>query len=330
MFGKDWSAAMKLAVIGTGNWGKNIVRTLDGLGVLAAAADQAAEWRAAIKKEYPQVEVYSDYQPILESDITAVAIATPAPSHYRIAAEAIRAGKDVFVEKPMTLSAAEAEELAQLAVKEGKILMVGHLLLYQPAIQWLKKELDSEIIGEIGSLHQERLGLGRARESESVLWDLGVHDLAVLLYLSGRELLESKVCGQRRLRSGIEDDIYLHLSFTGNLQAHLHTSWIWPERRRRLTITGAKGMLVYDELEQTVTLHRKGIKLSDLTNWDQGAEVVFKGDGAPLTLELEHFIDCVRNRRTPISDGFSGAAVVRLLEELSRQLREEGSPLIRN
>lgn len=314
---------MKIGIIGTGNWGKNLVRTLNDLKVLDATADQAEWLNEAVKKEYPRVNVYSDYHLILKSDIKAVVIATPAPTHYRIVKEALLAGKDVFVEKPMTLSAAEAIELADLAADAEKILMVGHLLLYQPAIQWIKEALGSGLIGELTGLHQERLGLGRARESESVLWDLGVHDLAVILYLTGRELLKAKIFGQQRLRKGIEDDIYLHLNFSEKIQANLHTSWIWPERRRRLTITGTKGMLVYDEMEQTVTLHRKGINERDLSNWDEGAEVVFKGDGLPLTREMEHFIDCVQNRRKPISDGYSGAAVIKVLEDLSRQLKEE-------
>lgn len=314
---------MKIGIIGTGNWGKNLVRTLNDLKVLVATADQAEGLNDAVKREYPRINVYSDYQLILESDIEAVVIATPAPTHYRIVKEALLAGKDVFVEKPMTLSAAEATELADLAADRGKILMVGHLLLYQPAVQWIKEALGSGLIGQLTGLHQERLGLGRARETESVLWDLGVHDLAVILYLTGAKLLGSRIYGQQRLRKGIEDDIYLHLNFAGNIHAHLHTSWVWPERRRRLTITGTKGMLVYDEMEQTVTLHRKGINEKDLSNWDEGAEVVFKGDGLPLTREMEHFIDCVQNRRKPISDGYSGAAVIKVLEDLNRQLKGE-------
>lgn len=319
---------MKIGIIGTGNWGKNLVRTLNNLKVLEATADQAEWLNDAVKKEYPQVNVYSDYHLILESDIEAVVIATPALTHYRIVKEALLAGKDVFVEKPMTLSSIEAAELAGLAAKEKRVLMVGHLLLYQPAIQWIKTALGSGLIGELTSLHQERLSLGRARESESVLWDLGVHDLAVILYLTGAELLGSEIYGQQRLRKGIEDDIYLHLNFTGNIHAHIHTSWVWPERRRGLTITGTKGMLVYDEMGQTVTLHRKGINEADLTNWDEGAEVVFEGDGAPLTREMEHFIDCVQKRGKPISDGFSGVAVIKLLEDLTRQLMAERKSLI--
>jgi predicted dehydrogenase len=320
---------MKIAIIGTGNWGKNLVRTLDQLGVLTATADQAEWLNEAVRREYPRVRVYSNYHPIMESDIAAVAIATPAPTHYRIVKEAILKGKDVFVEKPMTLSAVEANELANLAAAKERVLMVGHLLLYQPAIQWIKEALDSGLIGGLTSLHQERLGLGRARETESVLWDLGVHDLAVILYLTGSEVLESRIYGQQRLKEGIEDDIYLHLKFSGNIQAHLHTSWVWPERRRGLTITGTEGMLVYDEIGQTVTLHRKGIRKRDLSNWDEGSEVVFKGDGLPLTREMKHFIDCVRNRRQPISDGFSGAAVIEVLEDLTRQLKKKNQPLIR-
>lgn len=313
---------MKIAVIGTGNWGKNLVKTLYQLGVLAAVADQAEVLCNGVKIDYPGINVYTDYNVVLNSDIKAVVIATPAPTHYRIVKEALAAGKDVFVEKPMTLSTAEAVELAVLAEEKGRILMVGHLLLYQTAVQWIKDYLNAGFLGELSSLHQERLSLGRARETESVLWDLGVHDLAVMLYLIGTNPVAARISGQQRLRPGIEDDIYLHLTFNGNLQAHLHTSWLWPKRRRQLTITGTEGMLVYNEMEQTVTLYRNGININDLSNWDEGAELIFKGDGAPLTREMEHFMACIRDRKNPISDGRSGVTVIKVLEEATRQLRD--------
>jgi predicted dehydrogenase len=318
---------LKVAVIGAGHWGRNIVRTLDQLGVLAAVAEEAEALCNGLKKEYQNLNIYTGYEKILQSDVKAVVIATPAPTHYSIVKEALLAGKDVFVEKPMTLVAAEAEELAVLAEEKQQILMIGHLLLYQPAIQWIKKYLQAGSLGQLNSLHQERLSLGRARETESVLWDLGVHDLAVMLYLIGTNPVFGRVSGQQRFRSGVEDDVYLHLTFDGNVQAHLHTSWLWPNRRRQLTITGTTGMLVYDELEQSVTLHRNGINKRDLSNWDEGTELVFKGEGAPLTLEMKHFLECVKERKSPLSDGRSGVNVIRILEEASRQLKmfkEEG------
>lgn len=312
---------MKIAVIGGGKWGKNIIRTLYQLGVLAAVADRSEAVCNEIKASYPEIHVVSDYQTVLNSNITAVVIATPVPSHYQIAKESLAAGKDVFIEKPMTLSKAEAEELVILSEQAKKILMVGHLLLYQPAVQWIKERLDAGLLGEVSGIHLERLGLGRARETENVLWDLGVHDLAVISYLTGTNPRVSQIIGQSRLRPNIEDDIYLHLIINDHLQAHLHISWLWPKKHRQLTITGAKGMLVYNELEQTVTLYRNGINKLDLSTWDHGAELVYKGDGTPLVREMEHFITCVKERKPPISDGPSGMAVIKLLEEASQRLK---------
>ncbi|MCL6614293.1 MAG: Gfo/Idh/MocA family oxidoreductase [Firmicutes bacterium] len=311
---------MKIGVIGAGNWGINIVRTLARLGALGAVAETRAEVRMRLAEEFPELPLYSDYEGLLaEPKIPAVAIATPAPTHHRVARAALLAGKDVFVEKPMTMTAAEAEELVGLAEEGGRILMVGHLLLYQPAVQFIKDYLDSGSLGRVFGLHQERLGLGRARAVENVLWCLGVHDVAVLLYLLGAAPLRLSITGQRNLQPGIEDDIYLHLEFAGGIQAHLHCSWLWPEKRRRLTIVGEKGMLVYDELEQSVTLHRKGIG-PDLRNIDGGSELLFEADREPLLHEMRHFLSCLEDRRPPISDGLSGVAVMRVLEEAGKKL----------
>ncbi|MGQ9778247.1 MAG: Gfo/Idh/MocA family protein [Bacillota bacterium] len=315
---------MKVGVIGAGNWGINIVRTLAKLGALAGVAEIQEETRARVAEEFPETPIYPDYEVLLaEAKIPAVAVATPAPTHYRIARAALAAGKDVFVEKPMAMTAAEAEELVGLAEETGRVLMVGHLLLYQPAVGFLKDYLDSGALGRVFSLHQERLNLGRARAVENVLWCLGVHDVAVLLYLLGSSPLGLSISGQRALRPGIEDDVYLHLEFARGIRAHLHCSWLWPEKRRRLTIVGEKGMLVYDELEQSVTLHRKGIG-PDLRNIDEGSEVVFVGDGEPLLHEMRHFLSCLEDRRSPLSDGQSGVAVMRVLEEAGKKLGRSG------
>lgn len=311
---------MKVGLIGAGGWGQNLARVLHELGALGGIAEIRPELREQLKALYPDIPVISDYHDLLKSDLPAVAIATPAATHYAITREALHAEKHVFVEKPLALSKAEAEELVALAQKAGKVLMVDHLLLYQPAIRWIKDFIASGSLGEIWSVHQERLNLGKVRTVENVLFSLAVHDVAVLLYLVGKAPEKVKVQGQIILQDGVEDDVYLHLEFPGKLQAHVHASWLWPEKRRRLTIIGSKGMLVYDELNQTVILHRKGVN-PDLSNRDEGEEVVFQGKGEPLKLELQDFLECVECGKRPLSDGESAIPVVAVLEEATRQLK---------
>lgn len=305
----------RVAVIGAGNWGKNLVRNFHELGVLAALAESHPGLREQLAADYPGIAMYSDYRDILKEDFDAVAIATPVPTHAEVAAACLEAGLDAFVEKPMTLGRQEAVELVELAERRGRILMVGHLLLYQPAIQFIKGFLADGRLGRIYHLHQERKKLGRARYVENVTWSLGVHDLAVLLYLVGtppRHIFASGHCG---LQKEVEDDVYVHLSFEEGIKAHLHNSWLWPENRRRLTIVGEKGMLVYDEITGEVVLHQKTID-SRLNHHDEGEEVVFQSSEPPLRLELEHFLDCLETRNRPISDGRNGLLVVETLERI--------------
>jgi predicted dehydrogenase len=311
----------QVGVIGAGNWGKNVVRTFHGLGALGAVAEANPAVHPALAADFPGIPLYADYRQVLAGPWPAVAIATPVPTHHAIAREALLAGKDVLVEKPMTMSAAEAEALVSLARERGRILMVGHLLLFQPAIQWIKAYLDAGALGRVSALHQERLNLGKARSAENALWSLGVHDLAVLLYLTGEVPDRLDAAGQRILQPEIADDVHVHMHFPGGTCAHLHTGWLWPEKRRRLVVVGSRAMLVYDEGDQTVTLHRKWIDPDDLRSWDQGSEVVFRGSGEPLALEAAHFRDGVARRASsPLIDGTHGLQVVRVLEMASLRL----------
>lgn len=310
---------MKVAVIGAGAWGKNIIRSLSELDVLAAVIDLSPEKCAEYAQTYPGAAIYRDYREAIAADYDAFVIATPTPLHYEIARAALEADKDVLIEKPMTATSLQARSLAQLAEERGRILMAGHLLLYQPAINWIKEFLDAGKLGPLYSVHQERLGLGRARPLENVLWDSGVHDLAVLLMLVGNVPCGIRASGHRIVQPTIEDDVYVHLEFPCGVRANLHSSWLWPETRRRLVVRGAEGMLVYDELEQTVTLHRKGIT-PDLHNRDDGSEIILRGNGQPLQLELQHFLDRVQDRRPPLSDGDSALQVIEVLEQVSRLL----------
>lgn len=304
--------SMKIAVIGAGNWGENLVRNLNELGVLAAVAEASLGLCDGVSSDYPEVKVLDDYASLLNEEIDAVAIATPVPTHHAIAKEFLLAGKDVFVEKPMTFTVEEAEDLVKIAKENDRILMVGHLLLYQPAVQWLRDYLAEGSLGKLYSLHQRRAKLGRARAVENALWSLGVHDVAVLLHLVGEAPKKSTFIGHCGLQEGIEDDTYLHMEFSDGVLAHLHNSWLWPENQRGLTVVGEKGMIIYDEVQQTLTLHRKTID-ADLNNIDGGEELLFKGDGQPLLLEMEHFIECIEKREVPRSGGQNGLDVIRVL-----------------
>ncbi|HUF62708.1 MAG TPA: Gfo/Idh/MocA family oxidoreductase [Verrucomicrobiales bacterium] len=308
-------AVPQVAVLGAGAWGRHLVRAFDDLGALAGVCDASTHVAEEIRRSHPSIDLWADLEEVLASDVAAVAVATPVPTHYAMARACLEAGKHVFVEKPLALRAADAEDLVERAERSGRVLMAGHLLLYQPAIRWIKQAIDEGRLGRLFSLHQERTKLGRARAVENALWSLGVHDVAVLLYLIGAEPETAWACGHRGLQAGVEDDVYLHLRFPGGIQAHLHNSWLWPENRRRLTVIGEAGMLVYDESSQTVALHQKRID-PDLRNVDGGEEIVFQGSADPLRLELAHFLECISNRARPLSDGRAGLAVVRVLESV--------------
>jgi predicted dehydrogenase len=312
------TSSIAIAAIGAGAWGRNIVRTLDDLGVLRVIAEPAESLRAPLGVAFPDAEIVADHRELLDrTDIDAVTIATPAPTHHEIARAFLLAGKDVLVEKPMTLTSAQAEDLVAVAEAQNRILMVGHLLLYKPALAFMRDFLLTGQLGRVFTLHQERAKHGKARAVENALWSLGVHDVAALLHLAGASPTRVSAAGHCGLRADMEDDVYLHLEFEDGRAAHLHSSWLWPEDRRRLTIIGGRGMLVYDEKEETVTLHRKMID-AGLNNVDLGSEVVFQGSATfqPLAAELAHFLECVQSRQTPRSDGRQAVDVVRILEQV--------------
>ena len=311
----------KVAVIGGGRWGWNLVRNLYEMGVLCAVADTSPEVRARVERELPDVRVFSEARHVLEDDSPAVVVATPAVTHAEIAIEALRAGKAVFVEKPLALTLEDAEEITATADDTGSTLMVGHLLLYQPAILWMKNYLDSGAVGQVATLYQDRLDLGTVRTAENALWSLGVHDVAALLYLVGVPPFQVTAWGQAIIQPHIQDDMHLHMKFPEATEAHIHNSWLWPERRRRLTVVGTEAMVVYDELDQSVQLHLRSVN-PDLSVRDGGTEVLFHGDGQPLRHELEHFLECLRDGKEPRSSGRSAIPVIRVLAEADHQMRE--------
>ena len=311
---------MKVGVIGGGHWGKNLVRNFAEIGVLAGVADPVEGDRLRALEEAPGIELFANEKDLLAAGYDAVAIATPAATHFGIARAALEVGLDVFVEKPVTLDAAEALELHELAEKGEQVLMVGHLLLYQPAVNFITEFLRAGKLGQVYTLHQRRSKLGRVRSEENVMWSFGAHDVAVLLVLAGEAPDQIQAWGHAAITPGVEDDTYLHLEFPSGIKASLHNSWLWPRVERELIIVGEKGMLVFEEESSRVILHHKVVDGEGLHH-ERGEEILFEGSAQPLRLELEHFLECCQKRKTPISDGRNGFETVRVLEEASRILQ---------
>lgn len=312
---------MRVAVIGAGRWGRNHVRTFSLLGALAAVVDSDPDTRARVAHEYPTVAVHAGIEAVLDDNsIDGIVVATPAPTHHSVASQVLDAGKDVLVEKPLTLSTSEARALVSKAEDSGRILMVGHLLLYQPAIAWMRGLLASGELGRVVRIETERLNLGRVRREENVLWSFAPHDLSVILHLLGEpRLVGTRAVGQCALQPGIEDHVHAEFSFEGGVSAHIHCSWLWPEKVRRTTVIGTKGMVVYDEVAGRVTVFRRGAAAS-LETFDDGAYSPELENIEPLRRECEAFLEAMETRKTPPSDGRNGLAVVELLEAATEAL----------
>jgi predicted dehydrogenase len=301
------------------------VRTFQELGALAGVVELLPALRERIQGDFPGVPVWGAMEQAFDR-VDGIVVATPAPSHAPLAARALEAGKGVLVEKPMTLGSRDAQELVNLARAAGRPLMVGHLLLYQPAVRELKRLLEAGAVGRVLRIHHERLNHGRVRQTENVLWSLAPHDVAVLCHLMGGAPRAVRASGAAFLQPGVHDDIHLELGFSEGRSAHIHSAWYWPGKRRGLRVMGDEGMIAYNESDQSLTLHRKRLKGGEppagLAPVDEGSERVFEGHGEPLRLEDQHFLDCLATGTEPLSDGRSGVEVVRVLEEADAQLRQ--------
>lgn len=311
----------QVIVVGGGNWGKNLIRNFYQLNALSGIVEVDSEKQTEYQTDYPNLKIYLDYQEALKTDISAIVIATPAPTHYQLAKAALEAGKDVFVEKPMTLKAEQAKSLAEYADKHGRILMVGHLLLYQPAITWMREHLDTGKAGKVLHVATTRTKLGRVRKEENVWWSFAPHDISVVLHLlSNPEVKKINAQGQAILQLGIKDNVHVDLTFQQDKTAHIHCSWYHPLLQRSTVVIAEKQMLVYDEVAQTVTVFDKSIDRTTLKNIDGGSSKIDIAASEPLKLECEHFLNCIETRTKPISDGWNGVAVVEILEQAQEKL----------
>ncbi len=330
---------MKLALgmIGVGKWVKNVLLNMASLSKveLAAICDSLPASLARAAAAHPGVATCSDPELVFsDSRIEAVAIATPPHTHHPLAKRALQSGKHVFVEKPMAMTSADARDLEETAARAGKVLMVGHLLEYHPAVDRLKALVDTGELGTIRYLYSQRLNLGVVRKDENAWWSLAPHDVSVALHLMGREPIAVSARGASFLNAGIEDVVFAHLLFDGGVTAHVHVSWLDPHKLRKFTIVGARKMVTFDDGESTekVRVYDKGaeVKLDYETYGEaitlrSGDIVIPRVDSVePLKVECGHFVECALASRAPRSDGRSGLRVVRVLEAGQRSLERGG------
>ncbi|NEZ58825.1 Gfo/Idh/MocA family protein [Adonisia turfae] len=310
----------QVIVVGSGHWGKNLIRNFYELGSLAGVVEVSPPLQQRVQTKYPDVPLFTNFQEALATNVSAIVLATPAPTHYSLALAALKAGKDVFVEKPMTLRAEDARELATYADDHDQILMVGHLLLYQPAIDWIRNYLKSGKAGQVNHVATHRLNLGKVRTMENVWWSFAPHDVSIILDLLDNPPIQTiQASGVSRLQTNIADEVHVDLTFESGQTAHLHCSWQWPLKQRGLVVIADKQMVVYDEIQQVVTIHNKQIN-SQLEAIDDGITIVDIADEQPLKLECQHFLDCLKTRQQPHSDGWNGVAVVNILENVQEVL----------
>ncbi|MDV3350373.1 Gfo/Idh/MocA family oxidoreductase [Leptothoe sp. LEGE 181152] len=310
----------QVIVVGSGHWGKNLIRNFYELGSLAGVVEVSPPLQQRVQTKYPDVPLFTNFQEALATNVSAIVLATPAPTHYSLALAALKAGKDVFVEKPMTLRAEDARKLATYADDHDQILMVGHLLLYQPAIDWIRNYLKSGKAGQVNHVATHRLNLGKVRTMENVWWSFAPHDVSIILDLLDNPPIQTvQASGVSRLQTNIADEVHVDLTFESGQTAHLHCSWQWPLKQRGLVAIADKQMVVYDEIQQVVTIHNKQIN-SQLEAIDDGITIVDIADEQPLKLECQHFLDCLKTRQQPHSDGWNGVAVVNILEKVQEVL----------
>ncbi|RRR65469.1 MAG: gfo/Idh/MocA family oxidoreductase [Candidatus Viridilinea halotolerans] len=332
---------LNIGIIGYGYWGPNLVRNFAQInGVrIAAVCDQRPERRALAAQLYPTIQTYAQAEDLLaDATLHAVAIATTVNAHFPLALQALLAGKHVFVEKPFTATVAEGERLVAEAARRGLTLMVGHTFIYTSAVRKIKELLANGTLGSLYYYDSVRVNLGLFQQDINVLWDLAVHDLAIMDYLIGQMPTLVAATGMAHVPGRPENMAYLTCFFADHIMAHFHVNWMAPVKIRRTLIGGSEKMIVYDDIEMSekIKVYDKGIIVSEAEDAIYQRHVGYRtGDmWAPrldnieaLKIETEHFTTCIQNGQTPLSDGQAGLRVVRILEAATRSLANQGQPV---
>jgi predicted dehydrogenase len=328
------------AVIGAGNWGKNLVRNFASLAEveLKYICDLNEGIRKNMARSYPGVTVTDDISQVVNDEgVQAVVVAVDAPHHFEVAEKALQGGKHTYVEKPLALDSGDCKELNSLAAGKGVTLMVGHLLEYHPAVNYMKEMIETDEIGSPLYLYFQRVNLGIVRQVENAWWSLAPHDVSVACYLFDGQPVSVSASGQAYLQDGVEDVVFANLKFADGRMAHIHVSWLDPHKIRKVTLVGSNKMVVFDDMEasEKVRVYDKGADVKISVESYVEAITLRTGNilipkipaGEPLRTECEHFVDCALNDKVPRSDGSDGLRVVKVLEAGSKSLAHGGEPM---
>ena len=321
-----------IAVIGAGYWGINHVRNFHDLGALKVVCDAHLPSLQKVAADYPGVRMESDFDRVLANEeVDGVVIATPAETHYQLGAAALAAGKHALVEKPLTLEVEDGEQLVRLARARNRVLMVGHLLEYHPAVLRLRALIDSGELGELRYIYSNRLNLGKVRREENILWSFAPHDIALILRLVGTLPCRIAATGGAYLQSHIVDVTVTNLEFPSGVRAHIFVSWLHPYKEQRLVVVGAKKMAVFDDVKKTdkLVIYDQGVEFVN------GEAVMRKSEGVveelisgePLRRQSQQFLTSIATGERPLTDGESGLHVLRVLEAAERSLAAGGAPI---
>ena len=326
---------LRVAVIGAGYWGPNLIRNLNEApgAEPVAVADLSQERLDTIKKRFPAVRLTTDHTTLFDDkNIDAVAIATPVNTHRRLVEQALAAGKHVFVEKPLAANSADAEAMVRAAEKAGRTLMVGHTFVYNPAVVAVRGLIEKGELGRVNYVDSQRVNLGLHQFDINVLWDLGPHDVSISLYWLAEEPEWVQCIGACYVQPEIEDVVFITMGFPSGALAHAHLSWLAPSKLRTMTVIGSKKMAVYDDVQsvERVKVYDFGVEAlhsEELRRSYRAGDI--HSPRVPITealqLEMVHFIECIRTGQKPRSDGDAGLRVVRVLEAGMRSLRSGGA-----
>jgi len=324
---------IKIGVIGCGYWGPNLIRNFIEIpdANVVAVADIDESRLSFIQSRFPQVDAIKDYHALFSMGLDAIAIATPPATHFEIARNCLENDIHVLVEKPMTLNSDSASQLIDLAERKNLTLIVGHTFEYNSAVHKLKEIVQSGELGKIFYIDAARLNLGLFQRNLNVLWDLAPHDISILLFILEDDPVSVSASGMKCAFDSIFDNVYLNLSFPNNILAHVHVSWIDPCKVRRVTVVGSQKMVVYNDVEnnEKIKIFDKGVDVPSYTNGFEEFSCNYRyGDvtipnvrfSEPLRKECQHFLDCIEDGTTPISSGYDGLRVIKVIEAAQRAL----------
>lgn len=327
------NVSTRVAVLGCGYWGQNLVRNFNALGALAAVCDLSESGRARARELAPQAQIYSRMEDVLDDpSIQAVVISTPAETHVPLTQAALERGKDVFVEKPLAIHYHEGVAMMHLADRHKRILMVGHLLEYHPAVEALSSLIQQGALGKIQYIYSNRLNFGKVRIEENALWSFAPHDIAVILRLVGEEPLEVTCSGGSYLTPNLADVTVSCLHFRTGIRAHVFVSWMNPFKEQKLVVVGNKKMAVFNDTnkEDKLVLYNQHVDMQDRQ------PVLSKGEIAtveispeePLRRECLHFLECIATRQQPLTNAKSAVRVLRVLQACQISLQLNGRPIL--